>query len=194
MARNRPLGLLAALLKATEAGALSGLTTFTVEEVAPKLKSFLPTEPAGRQLSQSLWYAKRKGFLATQERQGSLSVTLTYKGREHLLKLQRLGLAVPKPAEWDGKWRLVTFDIPEKRRYARDTFRLALKRMGFLKLEGSLWVYPDECRDELALVTEALLLKPHVRYFLVESFDGEEALRAHFGLSRPSTTETASAD
>lgn len=182
MSKNRPIGLLAALLKATDAGMLTGLTTFTPEEIAPKLTTFLPTEPTGRQLSQSIWYAKRKGFLATQEREGSLSLTLTYKGREHLLKLQRLGLAVPKPSAWDGTWRMVTFDIPEKRRYARDTFRLALKRMGFIKLEGSLWIYPYECRNELALVAEALLLKPHVRYFLVESFDGESVFREHFDL------------
>jgi len=182
MPRNRPIGLLAALLKAAEQGALTGFTRFTPEELAPKLAPFLASPLGGRQLSQSLWYAKRKGFLSTQEQHGQLSVTLTYKGRERLLALERLRLTVTKPTVWDGKWRVVAFDIPERRRYARDTLRIALKRLGFVKLEGSVWLTPYECRNELTTIAEALLVKPHLRYFVVESFDGEEAFRIRFEL------------
>jgi DNA-binding transcriptional regulator PaaX len=183
MDKNRSIGLLSGILKATEEGALTGLARFTPEEVAPKLARFLNFVPSERQIGQSLWYAKRQGFLATQERAGTLAVTLTYKGREHLLRLRRLGIPVAHPKDWDGKWRLVTFDIPERRRYARDTFRQALKRIGFKKLEGSLWIYPFDCRAALATVAEALLIAPHIRFYLVESFDGEDQFREAFALS-----------
>lgn len=182
--KNRPVGLLAALLNATEAGALAGLTKFSPQEIAPKLQPFLSAWPQGRQLSQSLWYATRKGFLATQERNGTITLALTYKGREHLLRLRRLDLTPVKPDEWDGQWRMITFDIPERRRYARDTFRISLKRIGFVKLESSLWIYPYECKKELEVIAEALLIKPHIRYFLVHSFDEEEKFMKMFNVTR----------
>jgi hypothetical protein len=181
---NRHVGLLAALLRAADRGALVGLTRFTPEVIAPKLADFLPAPASGRQLDQSLWYAKRKGLIATREQPDGLSIILTYKGRERLLTMTRLGLTVKQPGSWDGKWRLVSFDVPERRRYARDTLRLSLKRMGFVSVEKSLWAYPYDCRQELLVVADALLLTPYIKQYLVESFDGEDKLLAHFGLKK----------
>jgi DNA-binding transcriptional regulator PaaX len=183
MPNNRHLGLLSALIRATEDGALSDLTRFTAQEIAPKLTGYLTSPHKERQLAQALWYAKKKGFLATQEKEGRLALSLTYKGKEKLLALKRLGLKFKRPEKWDGKWRMVTFDIPETRRYARDTFRQALKQIGFKKLSNSLWIYPYECRGEMEVVIDSLLIKPFVRYFLVESFEGQEEFRKSFGIS-----------
>lgn len=184
MRKTRPKGIILALLLAAEQGALAGLKTFTPKEIGPQLAPFLSPAPTDRQLSQSLWYAKKKGLFATQERADGLAVTLTYKGREHLLKLKRLGLKFKPPNKWDGRWRMVTFDIPESRRYARDNFRLALKRIGFRKLSGGLWIYPFEVGEQLSLIEEALLIKRFVRHLTVDSFDGQEQAVQAFGLTK----------
>lgn len=183
MLRNTHIGLLPTLLQATADGRLNNLSRFTPDQVAPKIKRFIKSKLAGRQLSQSMWYAKRKGFLATQEKEGKLNLVLTYKGRERLLAIKRQTITVKRPKKWDGKWRMVAFDIPEKRRFARDTLRNALKKIGFQKLEGSLWIYPFDAQEELGFLAETLLLKPFVRHFVITKFDGEEEWRDKFRLN-----------
>lgn len=47
-----------------------------------------------------------------------------------------------KPAEWGGKWYIITFDIPENLRRKRDAFREKLKKLGFGQLQASVWISP----------------------------------------------------
>src|SRR5689334_8879384 len=44
---------------------------------------------------------------------------------------------------WDGRWRFVVFDLPEKHNAARVRLRRYLKDHGFGYLQKSLWVTPD---------------------------------------------------
>jgi phenylacetic acid degradation operon negative regulatory protein len=44
---------------------------------------------------------------------------------------------------WDGKWRMVLFDIPEKDRRLRDLLRRHLGAGHFGYLQNSVWVSPD---------------------------------------------------
>lgn len=46
---------------------------------------------------------------------------------------------------WDGKWRVVVWDIPEKRRAARDLLRYKLKWLGFKQLQKSVWITKKNC-------------------------------------------------
>jgi|SRR3989344_2077547 len=41
---------------------------------------------------------------------------------------------------WDGKWRIVIFDIPENKKVVRNLFRRNLKKWGFKKWQQSVWV------------------------------------------------------
>ncbi len=51
--------------------------------------------------------------------------------------------------KWDGKWRLVFWDIPEKRRAARDLLRMKLKQMGFVRWQKSVWASKKNCTQVL---------------------------------------------
>ena len=53
---------------------------------------------------------------------------------------------------WDKKWRLVIFDIPEKKKPAREALREKLKDLGFAKLQDSVWVTPFPCENEIKLI------------------------------------------
>lgn len=55
-------------------------------------------------------------------------VRLTDQGREKAI-LAKLQI---EDEQWDGRWRIVIFDIPEKRRGARDILRYNLKSWGLL--------------------------------------------------------------
>ena len=74
-----------------------------------------------------------------------LILKLTDKGREKAI-LAELQSQVGK---WDGKWRIVIFDIPEKRRAARDLLRHNLKSWGFTPWQKSVWVTKKNCTEPL---------------------------------------------
>lgn len=46
--------------------------------------------------------------------------------------------------KWDGIWRLVSFDIPEKEAKLRKWLRKKLKELGFGMLQESLWLIPHD--------------------------------------------------
>ncbi|MCI0537251.1 MAG: hypothetical protein L0Z50_18710 [Verrucomicrobiales bacterium] len=50
---------------------------------------------------------------------------------------------------WDGRWRIVVFDLPEKHNTSRVRLRRHLKGRGFGYLQKSLWITPDPLGDEV---------------------------------------------
>src|SRR3989344_4682297 len=48
------------------------------------------------------------------------------------LKFKIDEMEIKKPAKWDGEWRIVIFDIPERFKKAREALRKKLKDLGFI--------------------------------------------------------------
>jgi len=51
--------------------------------------------------------------------------------------------------DWDRKWRIVIFDIPEEKRIIRNLFRRNLKKWGFKHLQKSVWISQRNVFDKL---------------------------------------------
>ena len=103
------------------------------------------------------------------------------KFRDTLKRLRRLGY-LQRPDRWDGKWRVVIWDVPEKRRELRDRLRATLTRIGFVHIQHSVWVCPWPCRDEIEWLREHYRLDNRVLFFETSKIDGDDALRARFEL------------
>ncbi|HBR71811.1 MAG TPA: hypothetical protein DEA27_03350, partial [Candidatus Moranbacteria bacterium] len=58
---------------------------------------------------------KEKLLIEKKLPDGSLKLVLTKEGERQARRLSLLGKSInfKKPKRWDGKWRLVIFDIPE---------------------------------------------------------------------------------
>lgn len=95
-------------------------------------------------LAQALKRLRERGLIDFVS-DDQLEYRLTDPGREKAI-LAKLKVADKK---WDGKWRLVIFDIPEKRRSARDLLRSKLKQWDFIKFQQSVWVTKKTCTEEL---------------------------------------------
>ena len=65
----------------------------------------------------------RDSDIRKEEKNQKMYFELTEKGRTKLGELYKYQRLVKKPKKWDGKWRIVSFDIYEKRRSVRDKFR-----------------------------------------------------------------------
>ncbi|MEK7567860.1 MAG: hypothetical protein AAB513_02995 [Patescibacteria group bacterium] len=113
---------------------------------------------------------------------GTTTVFLSKKGKEIALTYNLDKISISKPKKWDNKWRMVTFDIPEKFRRTRDALRFHLKRMEFFEYQKSIFVTPYPCIKEIEYLREFYRIKPYVRILLVEKLDNAPHLRKHFNL------------
>jgi DNA-binding transcriptional regulator PaaX len=123
---------------------------------------------------------KKENLIAIEFVGGKKVLHITAAGRKRLQVYER---RVPKvPRRWDGKWRVVIFDIREKRKLVRDALRRSLNEIGFFKLQHSVWAYPYPCEELFALLKTELQVGKEVLYMVVEELEGDSVMRAHFKL------------
>jgi phenylacetic acid degradation operon negative regulatory protein len=77
---------------------------------------------------------------------GDRMYRLTEQGRLHVLGGRDPDERWRRP--WDGRWRLVLFDVPMAQRTRRERLRRYLRVRGFGCLQGSVWVTPDTLQSE----------------------------------------------
>ena len=109
-------------------------------------------------------------------------VRVTEKGAAALQRLELRNYKIKKPKRWDKKWRVLIFDIPEKRKRTREQIRTTLVRIGFLHLQDSVWVYPYECEDLVELLKADFRIGKAVLYMVVEKLEADEYYKHQFGL------------
>lgn len=83
---------------------------------------------------------------------------------------------------WDRKWRIVTFDVPEKIKKVREALRFHLKNLGFKELHRSVFVFPYECQNEIEYIVEFYNARRFVRYIEAYYVDNELGLKHKFDL------------
>jgi phenylacetic acid degradation operon negative regulatory protein len=113
---------------------------------------------------------------------GSFKLVLTEDGKKYAKKLSLLGSSInfKKPKKWDGKWRIVLFDIPEKDRLFRDILREHLYELNFRKLQHSVFVSPYPLEKQILELVVLYSAEPYVRVVTATSIDNEEKLKKHF--------------
>jgi len=117
-----------------------------------------------------------------EDKDGFVKIILTKEGQKKALKFKIDEMKIKKPAKWDGEWRIVIFDIPERFKKAREALRRKIMDLGFRKLQESVFIFPHECEDEINFITEVFLIRPFVRFMRTKSFTNEEQIRLKFGL------------
>ena len=89
-----------------------------------------------------------------------------------------------KPKRWDGRWRVLMFDIPEKRKGTRDRVRRNLGDIGFIRLQDSVWLYPYDCEDFITLLKSELRIGKNMIYLIVDFLEYDKPYLKHFGLKK----------
>ncbi len=108
---------------------------------------------------------------------------LTSLGEERLRIWELSNFKLNKPKRWDRKWRVIVFDIPDKKRKVRDQIRYLFKLAGFYLLQESVWVYPYDCEDIIALLKTDFGVGKNVLYLIVEELENDRHLRGEFDLN-----------
>lgn len=108
---------------------------------------------------------------------------LSPKGYKQLAKLEMGDEVIIKPKRWDGKYRLVIFDIPEREFRSRVAVRRQLLAWGFARLQNSVWVHPYDCEQAIGLLKTYFGLGNNVLYLIVDFIENDNWLKKDFGLS-----------
>ncbi len=116
------------------------------------------------------------------EKDGTSTIVLTERGKKKVLRYKIDEITIKVPTRWDGRWHIVMFDIPEKRKRAREALRNKLQELGFLQFQKSVWVVPYPCKDEIDFIIEVFEIRPHVQYLEVLSITNDSKLKLHFQL------------
>ena len=133
-----------------------------------------------RRIIKELKYKRLVDF--KEEKDGTVTVLLSKLGKKHAIRYDPKNMKISIPSKWDKKWRIVIFDIPEKKRIARDTLRQEMKKLGFLELQKSVWIFPYNCQDAVDFLVELFKVRNYVRYLVVTEISHDADLRLHFDL------------
>ncbi len=126
---------------------------------------------------------KQKYVTIHESRDGKVTITITKNGMVRALTYELNTLSIQKPTRWDGKWRVVIFDVPEKDKKLRDTFRMRLRQMGLYQLQKSVYVSPYPSFNEIEFLRELYGIAVTVLYLTVEKIEDDAFLRTHFDLA-----------
>ena len=126
----------------------------------------------------------QKRLIELTQKGDSLYIEITENGKKLIKNFDYDNLILLRPKKWDKKWRLVIFDIPEKKNKERRAFSVKLKDLGFYPLQESVFIYPYDCRDEIDFVCSFLSIDHYVNYCVVDILDKKEGeLRKFFNLN-----------
>lgn len=126
---------------------------------------------------------KNRGYLTKI----SAIFRLTKKGEKEAFFAHldaRAVLYKPKKQKWDGYWRMIIFDVPEKKRKYRDYLRQMLKTLGFKELQKSIWVIPYPIPDFLKELLWEERIKHFTRFITIKEMDYEQDLKKTFVLNK----------
>ena len=116
-------------------------------------------------------------------RQGVLH--LTPAGEAALRRYELYAYKISRPKHWDGKWRVLVFDIPERKRKVRERMREVLMSIGFVRLQDSVWLYPYDCEDLVTLLKADFSIGKDILYLIVDALEYDAPYRKLFGLPTP---------
>ncbi len=141
-----------------------------------KSKRYYPSE-----IKRTLNRLQTQKLISIKEEGSQMRMELLDKGKRKVLLYDIENLKLKKD-KWDGVWRIVIFDIPEKKRVARDFLRAKLRELGFYKLQKSVLITPWDCKDIVDFVKHFYDVGDYVSLIKAQSLDQEDYLKQYFNL------------
>lgn len=121
---------------------------------------------------------EEKGWVESKGERRQKIIAITPLGRAQLLVSRK-----KLKKEWDGKWRLVIFDVPEKKRKNRDFFRYQLRAIGLQPIQRSVWVTPFNLLPEVEELVEMCEVKSYVIFATTKEVSNQGKMMKLFGLT-----------
>jgi DNA-binding PadR family transcriptional regulator len=145
------------------------------------IDAIIPADPRQR-LYETASRLRRKGLIEFRTENGRKKMVLTPKGRAENRRIESHVRSIPQPRKWDKRWRIIIFDIPEKRKQLRDRIRELVRGLGFYRLQDSVWVFPFDCEEIITLLKTEFRMGRDMLYIIADAIEYDIPLRQHYGL------------
>lgn len=135
-----------------------------------------------RKIMRALDKMKERKLVRIYEKDGFDVVEITESGKNKVLSYNLENIKITRPKKWDGYWRVIIFDIPEKNKKARRALSFKLNDMEFFPLQKSVFVCPFECDKEIDFVAEFFGVRKHIKCILAKEIENEDVLKRFYNL------------
>lgn len=109
----------------------------------------------------------KQGWLESEKQGNKSYYYLTPRGEARIKEAGKRIFKL-KPDEWDGKWRMLMYTIPEENRHIRDELRKELLWSGFGSFSNGCWISPNDLAKEVRVLIEKYEIQSNVDLFLAE--------------------------
>jgi len=125
---------------------------------------------------------KQRLVEVTHADNGKQLIQITSQGKQRVLKFALDELKIEKPKIWDRRWRLISFDLPEKMASVRKILVEYLSAWGFYPLHKSVYLHAYPCLKEMDFLREYLGVGKYVRMFTVSEIENDTQFKEFFGI------------
>ena len=125
---------------------------------------------------------QKKKLVVIYEKDGMDVVEITKEGEKKILKYKLEEMKILRPKKWDGKWRIIIFDIPEKFKKARNALSKKISDMEIYPLQKSVFVCPFSCRDEIDFIGEFFNVRKYIYYIEADKVGKDKTLRDFYNI------------
>ena len=134
------------------------------------------------QYRQTIYGLRRSGKIKiTTNSKGQRFLELTKKGELEILMSKSW---IKSDSTWDGKWRIILFDIPEQAHAVRNKLRKLLLDNNFIILQASIYVSPFPLNRNAIDYLNATGLQQYIRIGRLEELDDDSDLKKRFSLNK----------
>lgn len=136
-------------------------------------------------LYKTIYDLEKRGLIKTYKNKNERNIVLTREGKKKsasirlFIKMADIFIG-PQKSAWDGRWRIIIFDIPEKYRKMRDELRAHLEILNFFQLQKSVWVHPLPIPKDFFTDFINPTLRSYIRLIVADSIDQEKDLKDYF--------------
>ncbi|OGE44899.1 hypothetical protein A3B39_02265 [Candidatus Daviesbacteria bacterium RIFCSPLOWO2_01_FULL_37_10] len=135
-----------------------------------------------RYLKRALERLEKQKLVEIYEEDGTQIVKITGAGQRKILKFAIDELAIEKPKMWNGKWTLISYDIPNNLKTRREIFQEYLKAWGFYPLHESVYLHAWPCEKQVEFLRQYLGIGEFVRSFIITRIENDKVFRDYFGV------------
>lgn len=111
---------------------------------------------------------------------GQEVIKLSQKGQTKYLRYKMENWS-EQDKGWDGKWRVVLYDISKLKKDKQESFRRMLKQMNFWPLQKSVYLTPYRCQEAINYLREYFNIGEEVILLEVSKLENEAYYKQYFG-------------
>ncbi len=126
-------------------------------------------ERGAKKFAKLIYYLKQKNYIKITSLEEKQGIILTKEGISKALRASFVLEGGKKRR--DGRWVMITFDIPQKHKKARMLLRSIMINLGYKMFQQSIWVCPFDVSEKTEQLLQMHDLEKYVKIFLIEELE-----------------------